>query len=72
MLKEGKLPFVLKDRPMRIGVVPRGAASADEVRWFASEPVMCFHTCNGARRWAALGRSASVLWLRQVCGAGAL
>ncbi|KAL4443616.1 hypothetical protein ABPG75_011353 [Micractinium tetrahymenae] len=46
MIKEGKLPFVLKDRPMRIGVVPRTATSADEIRWFASEPVMCFHTCN--------------------------
>lgn len=56
MIKENKLPFVLKDRPMRIGVVPRAATSADEIRWFASEPVMCFHTCNGAglpRRGAA-------------------
>lgn len=54
MIKEGKLPFVLKDRPMRVGVVPRTATSADEIRWFASEPVMCFHTCNGARPPAAL------------------
>lgn len=34
MVKEGKLPFVFKKRPTRIGVLPRYAESGAEVRWF--------------------------------------
>lgn len=44
MVKEGKMPFVYKNRPARIGVLPRYAKSGDEVRWFTSERWMCFHT----------------------------
>jgi carotenoid cleavage dioxygenase len=34
MVRDGGLPFVYKKRPLRIGVLPRYALSADEIRWF--------------------------------------
>lgn len=34
MVRQGTLPFVLKKRPLRIGVLPRYAESAKSIRWF--------------------------------------
>lgn len=34
MIKEKALPFRFDSRPVRIGVLPRSARSADEIRWF--------------------------------------
>ena len=36
MVQKGQLPFEFKDRPARIGVLPRYAKSADEIRWFST------------------------------------
>ena len=36
MVREGKLPFEFQDRPVRIGVLPRYATSADEIKWFST------------------------------------
>jgi hypothetical protein len=36
MVREGKLPFVFQDRPVRIGVLRRYATSADEIKWFST------------------------------------
>ncbi|KAI3427019.1 hypothetical protein D9Q98_006961 [Chlorella vulgaris] len=46
MVKEGALPFTFTDRPLRIGVLPRYAESADGVRWFETENAMVFHVAN--------------------------
>lgn len=44
MIKKGQLPFTFESRPARIGVLPRYATSADEIRWFDTG------VCDCARR----------------------
>lgn len=49
MVKEKQLPFVFdKSCSSRIGVLPKYASDASELRWFTipKGPYMCFHTAN--------------------------
>eukprot|EP01096_Ripella_sp_DP13-Kostka_P007990 TRINITY_DN2956_c0_g1_i2.p1 TRINITY_DN2956_c0_g1~~TRINITY_DN2956_c0_g1_i2.p1 ORF type:complete len:504 (+),score=162.43 TRINITY_DN2956_c0_g1_i2:8-1519(+) len=45
MVQKG-FPFKFVDRPCRIGVIPRHASSAADMRWFEFAPGYTFHTLN--------------------------
>jgi carotenoid cleavage dioxygenase len=47
MMKSDHMPFLYDlSRPARIGVIPRDASDASELRWFDIPATMIFHTAN--------------------------
>lgn len=47
LIRGNALPYRWNPRhPARVGLLPRSARSADDIRWFHIDPCFAFHTCN--------------------------
>lgn len=70
MVKHNKLPIAfMKDKPARIGLMPRDATSAEQIQWFELPAFMCFHTAaaledpeTGKVGWLLLAAAMLIVW----------